>query len=222
MNNKTNAVLRIHFKDITLLLYLPIAIFLGNLLISSILNIFRDLPTMKNSIVAIYVFMFIMGILIVGRTFYFAIGLSARRRDYMMATMMMLVGISAILSGFFSFISVLENYFSLNLGVMINEYSSINSYPIWAQFYFNFCIFLHLFLLGMLINCLIRVCGKHLIWVLGLLVLGVTNLDPLENLVVAFVKILWELPPVSLFNWSLLLSFIYGWIVYLILRKLPV
>jgi hypothetical protein len=222
MNNKTNAVLRIHFKDITLLLYLPIAIFLGNLLISSILNIFRDLPTMKNSIVAIYVFMFIMGILIVGRTFYFAIGLSARRRDYMMATMMMLIGLSAILSGFFSFISVLENYFSLNLGVMINEYSSINSYPIWAQFYFNFCIFLHLFLLGMLINCLIRVCGKHLIWVLGLLVLGITNLDPLENLVVAFVKILWELPPVALFNWSLLLSFIYGWIVYLILRKLPV
>jgi hypothetical protein len=222
MNNKTNAVLRIHFKDITLLLYLPIAIFLGNLLISSILNIFRDLPTMKNSIVAIYVFMFIMGILIVGRTFYFAIGLSARRRDYMMATMMMLIGLSAILSGFFSFISVLENYFSLNLGVMINEYSSINSYPIWAQFYFNFCIFLHLFLLGMLINCLIRVFGKHLIWVLGLLVLGITNLDPLENLVVAFVKILWELPPVALFNWSLLLSFIYGWIVYLILRKLPV
>jgi hypothetical protein len=222
MNNKISAVLRIHLKDKATLLYLPIIIFLGNLLISSFFNIFRDQPSMKNSIVTIYVFMFVMGILIIGRTFYFAIGLSTRRRDYMIATMITLIGISAILSLFFSFISLLENYFSFNLGVMINEYSDLNNYPIWEKFYFNFCVFLHMFLLGMLINCLIRVFGKHLIWVLGLLVLGFANLEPLENLAVAFVKILWELPPAAFFNWSLLASFLYGWIIYMILRRLPV
>lgn len=222
MNNKISAVLRIHLKDKAILLYVPIAIFLGNLLISSIFDLFRDQPTMKSSLITIYVFMFVMGILIIGRTFYFAVGLSTRRRDYMIATMMMLIGICVILSLFFSFISLLENYFSFNLGVMINEYSDLNSFPIWKKFYFNFCVFLHMFLLGMLINCLIRVFGKHLIWVAILLMLGFTNLKPLQDLAVAFVKILWELPPVALFNWSLLLSFVYGWIVYLILRRLPV
>ena len=222
MNNKISAVLRIHLKDKAILLYVPIAIFLGNLLISSIFDLFRDQPTMKSSLITIYVFMFVMGILIIGRTFYFAVGLSTRRRDYMIATMMMLIGICVILSLFFSFISLLENYFSFNLGVMINEYSDLNRFPIWKKFYFNFCVFLHMFLLGMLINCLIRVFGKHLIWVAILLMLGFTNLKPLQDLAVAFVKILWELPPVALFNWSLLLSFVYGWIVYLILRRLPV
>lgn len=222
MNNKISAVLRIYFKDKATLLYVPIAIFLGNLLIGLIINIFRDEPTMKNSIVTIYVFMFVMGILIIGRTFYFAVGLSTRRRDYMIATMITVIGISAILSLFFSFISLLENYFSFNLGVMINEYSDLNNYPIRERFYFNFCVFLHMFLLGMLINCLTRVFGKHLIWVLGLLVLGFANLEPLQDLAVAFIKTLWELPPASLFNWSLLLSFVYGWIVYLFLRRLPV
>lgn len=222
MNNKISAVLRIHLKDKATLLYVPIAIFLGNLLISSLFNLFRDQPTMKNSIVTIYVFMFVMGILILGRTFYFAVGLSTRRRDYMIATMMMLIGLSAILSLFFSLLSLLENYFSFNLGVMINEYSYLNKYPLWEKFYFNFCVFLHMFLLGMLINCLIRVFGKHLIWVFGLLALGFTNLEPLENLVVAFVKFLWELPPVAFFSWSLLLSLSYGCIIYLFVRRLPV
>lgn len=222
MNNKISAVLRIHLKDKATLLYVPIAIFLGNLLISSLFNLFRDQPTMKNSIVTIYVFMFVMGILILGRTFYFAVGLSTRRRDYMIATMMMLIGLSAILSLFFSLLSLLENYFSFNLGVMINEYSYLNKYPLWEKFYFNFCVFLHMFLLGMLINCLIRVFGKHLIWVFGLLALGFTNLEPLENLVVAFVKFLWELPPVAFFSWSLLLSLGYGCIIYLFVRRLPV
>lgn len=221
MMNKINGVLRIHFKDITMWLFLPLAIFLGNVVISSTFNIFRDEIKMKNSIAMIYVFMFVMGVIIIGRTFYFAIGLSVRRRDYMLGTMMTVGIVTTILSVFFALISVIETYFSFDLGIMLNLSPSLNNMNFFGKFYINFSIFIHLFFLGMLINCLIRQFGKNLIWIVGLLILGFANLDPLENLAIAFVKILWELPPLALFSWSLPVSVLYACFSYMILRRLP-
>lgn len=220
--NKISGVLRIHFKEIATWLYMPICIFIGNFIISSAYNLIRDEPTMKNSLVIIYGAMLAIGVITVGRTFYFAVGLSVPRRDYMIGTMTMLGIITLILSTFLTFASVMENYFSIDLGIMINQFVTLSNYHFAAKFYINFAILLHMFLLGMLIHLLIRKFGKHLIWAGGLLILGFTSLSPLEDLAIAFVKILWVLPPLALVSWSLLLSLIYGWISFIILRKLPV
>jgi hypothetical protein len=105
------SVISIHRADKWIWLYIPSLIlsssFLVNLIVSLLIN--TDEKFYSGSVTSIFIYVFVLGILVVTQSFPFAVGMSVTRRDYFFGTALMGLAASFILGTLMCIFAFLEN-----------------------------------------------------------------------------------------------------------------
>ena len=150
--NRVMAVMAIHSKDKVGLFLLPWGIlalaFVVNTIISALLG--GNVGIYTGGVASIYIYMLIVGSLIIKETFPFAVGFSVRRIDYFLGTMAVAVAISAAYAFLLSLLSLTESNLTNNWGVGLHFFHL----PYWSngsligQFWTYFVVMLFVFVLG--------------------------------------------------------------------------
>lgn len=142
--------------------YIPFAIvilsFLINWTIGSLISSAEGIKT--GGIAAIYVYMLVMGMVIIKDTFPFSISFGVRRADYFMGTLLHIIlvsAISALILNLFTFLERITNHWGVNLYFFDIPY--LNDGALWQQWIIAFCLFLYLFYNGFFIASVTRRFG---------------------------------------------------------------
>lgn len=169
--NRFLAILHMHYKDWFWWLVAPWAwillpSFFVNLIISLSLN--KDTGLYTGGLAAIYIYMLILGVLVVYRTFPFALGFTMRRTDYFLGTTLTALAVfafEAIVLLLLSFIESVTNGWGAMLHFFHLPYLSDG--PFYAQFWFSFIGMAFLYALGFAIGSVYQRFGR-----IGLLTLS--------------------------------------------------
>lgn len=150
--NRVMAVMAIHTKDKLGWLLLPWGIlalaFVVNTIIAALLG--GTVGIYTGGVASIYIYMLIIGALIIKETFPFAVGFSVRRIDYFLGTMAVAVAISAAYAFVLSLLSLTESNLTNNWGVGLHFFHL----PYWSsssligQFWTYFIVMVFVFMLG--------------------------------------------------------------------------
>lgn len=161
--NRAAGVLKMHLRDKFSFLYLPWIILLSSFTVNVFIGVLINESTGFNTggLMSIYVYMFVMGIVLVAQSFPFSLGLSVRRSDYFIGTM----GVNVVLSGvfsalltLFSWVEVLTNGWGVKLGFFHLPYLSSGSYV--QQFLVYFLVMLVVYLSGFITGSYSKRFGK--------------------------------------------------------------
>ncbi|OPA79438.1 hypothetical protein BVG16_10220 [Paenibacillus selenitireducens] len=145
--NRAAGVLKMHFQDKFGYLYLPWIILLSSFTVNIIVGILvnEEKGFYTGGLMSIYVYMFVMGIVVVAQSFPFALGFSVRRSDYYLGTVGLIVVLSGIFSALltlFSWVEVLTNGWGVKLGFFHLPYLSSGSYVQQFLVYFLAMLFI--------------------------------------------------------------------------------
>lgn len=158
-------VLQMHLKNRFSWIFLPLIIVLlfafgSNL----ILAFFVEVPIQTGAIVSLYVYMLFLGIMIVSDTLPFALGFGLRRTDYVLGTMVMLIGVSLFFALFAVAMMQVETYGIKGWGVEL-EFFYVpyihDGYTIFEQIWISFSAITYCFLEGLIISCLYYRFGRN-------------------------------------------------------------
>ncbi len=152
--NRIAQVITMHSRDRFTWFLLPWIIvgssFAINLILALILG--GKIGIYTGSLASIYIFMLVAGSISVSGTFPFALGFNVRRRDYVLGSLALAVGISAAWALLLVLLSLIEanltNYWGVSLHFFHVFYFS-NGSPL-DQFWVYFILMLFMFLLGFL------------------------------------------------------------------------
>ncbi|MEC0093523.1 hypothetical protein [Paenibacillus macquariensis] len=167
--NRTMSVLRMHAKNKMMWVYVPIFIlcinFAVNLLISLLLI---DPPPMyTGGIIQLYVYMFVMGIIIIPQSFPLALGLSVSRKNYFLGTTSIIILVSTAFAFLWCITAQIEqqsDYWGGNLHFFTIPY--LNDGTVFEQFCIYFILMMNFYYVGLVISSVHRRYGN-----IGLLVL---------------------------------------------------
>ncbi|MFD1706860.1 hypothetical protein ACFSCZ_08960 [Siminovitchia sediminis] len=222
-------VIHIHKQDRWGWFYVPALIlflaFLVSILISLIITSNDEIYS--GSISSIFVYIFVMGILVIAQTYPFAIGMSVTRKDYFFGTLLMAVTVNIIIGALLSLFAYLESYtngWGINLHFFHFPY--VNDGHFFEQLFMYVILLTFLFFSGFLMSSYFYRFGGKGVLILAVVVLLagsitsflLTHLQMWQDLFLWFsskpavVLSYWLLPFILL---SLILSF---WM----LRKTPV
>jgi hypothetical protein len=142
----------IHTRDKLGLIILPWGIlalsFVVNTIIAALLG--GNVGIYTGGVASIYIYMLVVGALIIKETFPFAVGFSVRRIDYFLGTMALAVAVSAAYAFLLSLLSLTESNLTNNWGVGLHFFHL----PYWSnssligQFWTYFIVMLFCFMLG--------------------------------------------------------------------------
>ncbi|KMY48405.1 hypothetical protein [Peribacillus loiseleuriae] len=161
--NRISGVLKLHYRDKWSWIYIPAIIlffsFGVNLTVSFLVSNQEDLYTGGISSVVIYIF--VAGIIVVGKTFPFAIGMSIRRIDYFIGSVIIGTISSAFFTSLIFLFAQLEkqtNGWGTRLHFFYFPY--VNDGTLLEQFILYMILFLNTFFLGFLISSYARRFGR--------------------------------------------------------------
>lgn len=165
--NRVSGIVRMYMRDKTFLMtpWLIVSIsFLANLTIG---YLFRDEPIYTGGIASIYIYMLVMGLVLLPQTFPFAIGLSTRRTDYFWGTTATITGTSVVFSIVLLLLSLIESKLTGGWGVDLHFFHLpyFNDGPAWAQLWIFFALLMNMFFLGFAISSVHRRFGKSGLWI---------------------------------------------------------
>ncbi|MBA9028698.1 MULTISPECIES: hypothetical protein [Bacillaceae] len=161
MNNITG-VLKLHYRDKWSWIYIPAIIlfssFAVNLIVSFLFMNQEDMYT--GGITSIVIYVFVAGIMVVGKTFSFAIGMSIRRIDYYIGTAIIGIISSALFTSLIFLFAQLEKVTD-GWGTKLHffHFSYINDGALIEQFTLYLILFLNMFFLGFIISSFARRFG---------------------------------------------------------------
>lgn len=173
------SVISIHRADKWIWLYIPSLIlsssFLFTLIVSLLIN--NDEKFYSGSVTSIFVYVFVLGIIVVTQYFTFAVGMSVTRRDYFFGTALMGLAASFILGTLMCIFAFLENMsngwgnrFHFFHFPYLNDGTSF-----FEQLLMYVILFAFLFFLGFLISSYARRFGGKGMLLLSLAVLLISS-----------------------------------------------
>lgn len=166
-------VINIHRRDRWSWLYIPSIIlsssFLVNLVISLLIN--NDEKFYTGGVTSIFVYMLVVGILVVAQTFPFAIGMSLTRKDYFFGTALMGLAANlsiALLMCIFAYLENMSNGWGNRFHFFHFPY--LNEGTFFEQLAMYIILFNFLFFLGFFIGSFARRFGGKGLLIFGLAV----------------------------------------------------
>lgn len=161
--NRIASVLTLHYRDKWSWIYIPAIIlfssFAVNLIVSYLVPSQEAIYT--GGISSIFIYLFVAGIIVVAKTFAFAIGMSIRRIEYYIGS----VAIGAISSVVFATLIFLMGQLENQLNGWGNNlhffyFPYLNDGTLLEQFSIGLIVFLHCFFLGFLISSFAKHFGS--------------------------------------------------------------
>ena len=152
--NRISSVLTLHYRDKWTWFYIPaiilFSIFAVNLIVGFLVN--SDEVVYTGGASSIFIYLFVTGIIVVAKTFPFAIGMSMRRVDYFIGSAAAGAISSTLFAALILFMAQLENQ-SNGWGNRLHffHFPYINDGTVMEQFALYVIFFLHFFSLGFLI-----------------------------------------------------------------------
>ncbi|GLX69981.1 hypothetical protein [Paenibacillus glycanilyticus] len=207
--NRVNNVLKMHQRDKFAWMIIPSMILGSSFLVNLIVGFLSGVEIYTGGLMSIFIYMFVLGIIVLPQTFPFAISFSIRRTDYFLGTTL-----HAVTNGFLMAIGLLllsaiekaTNFWGTGLHFFHLPYLTDGN--IVQQFIFNFLTFVLLFFWGFIIGSVFRKFRAVGLFVLTLACLLATTVltvviisydwwDNIANWIVdltAFELSLWFLP----------------------------
>lgn len=166
--NRITGVIYMQLRDRTIL-YLPWLIvsisFLVNLVIGYMMSEEESFYT--GGISSLFVYMFVIGIVMLAQTFPFALGFSVRRRDYFWGTAAAIASVSAAFAVILLVLGYVETFTNLwGVGLHFFKLPYLNDGPAVVQLWIFFAVLLNMFYLGFVISSVHRRFGKKGTWTL--------------------------------------------------------
>ena len=164
--NQISPVMQLHMRYNKLgWLILPWGILLSSFVINLIIGVTTHPKNgfTTGGLSSIFVYMFVIGIAILKQTFPFSLGLSIRRKDYYIGTLLVSLIVSFVSALVLAFLSFIENNLTDGWGYKIHFFSLLSFYNnniIW-QFGFLFILLIQVFLLGFVISSLYYLIGRN-------------------------------------------------------------
>ncbi|WHY21334.1 hypothetical protein QNH28_10290 [Paenibacillus sp. G2S3] len=160
--NQMTGILKMHYKDKWFWLFMPWIILLSSFLVNLVIAFFLQEPMYTGGLVSIFIYMFVIGIIILVQTFPFALGLSLRRTDYFIGTSLMAVLTSAGFSLLLFLLSIVETKLTSGWGVQLHYFHIpyLNDGTVLEQLWIYFMIMLHMFYWGFVISSIFRRFGR--------------------------------------------------------------
>ncbi|HEU5198774.1 MAG TPA: hypothetical protein VFU32_04015 [Ktedonobacterales bacterium] len=151
MNRVTNVV-RMHLKGWQFWFLAPWSIVLSSFVINLIIASFvgGKAAIYTGGLSSIYIYILVLGGIVVKDTFSFALGFSVRRRDYYLGTLLMAAGVSAISAVLIWLLSIVENSLVPGWGLNLHFFHLpyLNDGSLAEQLWIYFVVMLCMFLLG--------------------------------------------------------------------------
>ncbi|GIP27718.1 hypothetical protein J23TS9_28480 [Paenibacillus sp. J23TS9] len=223
--NRTTGVLKMHWRDKWVWIYVPWVVLLFSFAINVIIGILMNGQEHINSggIASIYVYMFIAILIVQAQTFPFSLGMSIRRMDYFIGTSLMCILVSAGSSAILFLLSVVEDLsdgWGVNLGYFYMPFMSDLS-PI-ARFGIYFVVMMQMFFLGFAISSIHRRFGKNGLYVFFTVLLLLSSIGSFamtyyERWMDLFIWISHHY--MELFVWMIPLIAVYALLSYSMLRR---
>lgn len=161
--NPISTVLKLHYRDKLLWFYIPAIIlfssFAINLIVSFLVTSQEDFYT--GGLASIFTYLLVQGIIVVAKTFPFAVGMSIRRTDYYIGTAAMGVISSAVFTLLIFLLGQLENQLN-GWGNKLHffYFPYINDGTFLEQLSIYLFLFLNFFSLGFLISSFVKRFGS--------------------------------------------------------------
>lgn len=223
-------VLKMHYRDKNSWFIVPnlilFSVFLLNFIISFLIPS-DDKFYSGGGVSYIIVYMLILGILVVTQTFPYAIGMSIRRTDYFLGTVVMGVVTNIMYAILLVFLSAIEKATN-GWGGQFHyfHFPYLNDGTILEQFTTYIILFIHLFFLGFLLSSLIRRFGVKGILIVSIsfilisstMVLLITYYGAWMNIFQWFAN----QTAVEIAYWLILPTLLYLCLPYLLLRRATV
>lgn len=177
--NPVFAIVNMHFRNKAMWFVVPWATLAGSFVINLIICYIASTETglYTGGISSIYAVMLVAGVMSMQQTFSFALGLSVRRTDYFLGTLIM-AGISSVISAVFlvafSFIEAATNGWGVRLHFFHLPYLSSGSAG--SQFWTFSVLMLYVYFLGLLVSSIHRRFGWMGLLAVALLFLAATSL----------------------------------------------
>jgi hypothetical protein len=227
-NNQIINVMKMQRREAFMWFYLPWAILLGNLAISLIASLLfnPEEVSINGGFSSIFIYMLIIGMITLGQTFNFTLGLSVSRKDYFTGTVLSVLAVCAIHSIVIVFMTVLEQWSSQWDGLAhFFTASSIHDGSIPAQLLFYITVFLNLYFTGFTLASLKRRFGgltlTIVVAVLFILLTATSIWGGAEEWR-DISEFLTSQSAIELAPWSIPLTAVYIGLSYLFLRKATV
>lgn len=201
------------------------SVFLLNFIISLLISSDEKAVTGGGSY--IFVYMLIMGILVVAQTFPYAIGMSVRRTDYFLGTVVMGIGMNVLFASMLVVLSAIENATD-GWGGLIHffHFPYLNDGNFVEQFITYFILLVHLFFLGTLASSIVRRFGAKGFIIVAISLLLITSVAVLlitySGKWMAIFQWVTSYTAVQLAFWMLLPSLLFMGLTYVLLRRATV
>jgi hypothetical protein len=227
--NRTTSVTKMHMRDKWMWFFVPWIVLLSSFGINLIIGylITEKTGVYTGGLTSIFIYALIAGILSLTQMFPFALGLSVRRIDFFLGTMIMIglsSAVSAIVLFLFSIMERLTGSWGVNLHFFRLPY--VNDGNAFEQLLIYFVLLVHLFTLGFVTSSIARRFGKYgllsffavVILLLGILSILCTHYSWWDDIFrfmsghTAFELVLFTIPG----------TILYGLVSYLLLRKATV
>jgi hypothetical protein len=161
--NRISGVLTLHYRDKWSWIYIPAIILFSSFAVNLIIGFLvpTQVAIYTGGVSSIFIYLFVAGIIVVAKTFPFAVGMSIRRVDYFIGTVM----IGAISSFVFSLLIFLMGQLENRSNGWGNRlhffyFPYLNDGTLVEQFGIYMILFLHLFFLGFLIASFAKRFGR--------------------------------------------------------------
>lgn len=161
--NRTLGVLNMHFRDKFSWLWLPWIICLLSFGVNWLIAALTGIDNMfSGGVSSIYVYMLVMGIVIVSQTFSFSLGLGVRRIDYFLGTLLAALIVNVSIAVLLLLLSVAENSWLTSWGVGLHFFHLpfVHEGSLWLQFITHLILLLFFFTLGFAIGSFYRKIGR--------------------------------------------------------------
>lgn len=161
--NHTVGMLKMHFKDKWLWLFMPWLILLSSFFVNVIIAFFIDEPMYTGGLASLFIYMLIIGSVVLVQTFPFALGFSQRRTDYFIGTSFMAIIISAVFSLLLFLLSITEGNLTGGWGLELYFFHLpyLNDGTGIEQLWMYFVSILHMFYSGFIISSIFRRFGRN-------------------------------------------------------------
>lgn len=161
--NHTVGMLKMHFKDKWLWLFMPWLILLSSFFVNVIIAFFIEEPMYTGGLASIFIYMLIIGSVVLVQTFPFALGFSQRRTDYFIGTSFMAIIISAVFSLLLFLLSITEGNLTGGWGLELYFFHLpyLNDGTGFEQLWMYFVSILHMFYSGFIISSIFRRFGRN-------------------------------------------------------------
>jgi hypothetical protein len=163
--NRIAGVMAIHAKNRFYWFFQPWIIVLSSFAINFFIALLLGgkVAIYTGGLASIYVFMFVLGIIVLNDTFPFAIGFSVSRTDYFLGTMATMLASSTITTILLWLLALIEHSLTKDWGVSLHFFylPYLNDGTLIEQFCVYFLIVLHMYFLGFVLASIYQRFGKN-------------------------------------------------------------